>query len=98
MVTKTLVLTNEEGLHARAAALFVRTANRFQSEITLSLEGEEVNGKSIIGIMSLGAFEGEEITIKTEGSDEEEAMESLENLISIKITSFGTIFLNPIFL
>ncbi len=84
MVTKTLVLTNEEGLHARAAALFVRTANRFQSEITLSLEGEEVNGKSIIGIMSLGAFEGEEITIKTEGSDEEEAMESLENLISRK--------------
>ncbi len=84
MVTKTLVLTNEEGLHARAAALFVRTANRFQSEITLSLEGEEVNGKSIIGIMSLGAFEGEEITIKTEGSDEEEAMESLENLISSK--------------
>lgn len=84
MVTKTLVLTNEEGLHARAAALFVRTANRFQSEITLSLEGEEVNGKSIIGIMSLGAFEGEEITIKTEGSDEEEAMESLENLIDNK--------------
>lgn len=84
MVTKTLVLTNEEGLHARAAALFVRTANRFQSEITLSLEGEEVNGKSIIGIMSLSAFEGEEITIKTEGSDEEEAMESLENLISSK--------------
>lgn len=84
MVTKTLVLTNEEGLHARAAALFVRTANRFQSEITLSLEGEEVNGKSIIGIMSLGAFEGEEITIKTEGSDEEEAMESLENLIENK--------------
>ena len=84
MVTKTLVLTNEEGLHARAAALFVRTANRFQSESTLSLEGEEVNGKSIIGIMSLGAFEGEEITIKTEGSDEEEAMESLENLISSK--------------
>lgn len=84
MVTKTLVLTNEEGLHARAAALFVRTANRFQSEITLSLEGEEVNGKSIIGIMSLGAFEDEEITIKTEGSDEEEAMESLENLISSK--------------
>ena len=84
MVTKTLVLTNEEGLHARAAALFVRTANRFQSEITLSLEGEEVNGKSTIGIMSLGAIEGEEITIKTEGSDEEEAMESLENLISSK--------------
>lgn len=84
MVTKTLVLTNEEGLHARAAALFVRTANRFQSEITLSLEGEEVNGKSIIGIMSLGAFEGEEITIKTEGSDEDEAMESLENLIENK--------------
>lgn len=84
MVTKTLVLTNEEGLHARAAALFVRTANRFQSEITLSLEGEEVNGKSIIGIMSLGAFEGEEITIKTEGSDEDEAMESLENLIDNK--------------
>ena len=53
MVTKNLVLTNEEGLHARAAALFVRTANRFQSEITLSLDGEEVNGKSIIGLCRL---------------------------------------------
>lgn len=84
MVTKNLVLTNEEGLHARAAALFVRTANRFQSEITLSLDGEEVNGKSIIGIMSLGAFEGEEITIKVEGPDEDEVISSLANLIENK--------------
>lgn len=84
MVNKSLKLTNEDGLHARAAALFVRTANRFQSEITLSSHGDEVNGKSIIGIMSLGAFHGEEISISCTGEDEEEALESLVKLIDNK--------------
>lgn len=79
-------LKNEEGLHARAAALFVRRANQFSSDITLISNGEEVNGKSIIGIMSLGIFSGQEIIIQTEGSDEEEAIEDLKNLIENELS------------
>ncbi|MGO1581495.1 MAG: HPr family phosphocarrier protein [Peptoniphilaceae bacterium] len=81
MLTKTIRLNNEEGLHARAAALFVRLANTFTSEISLSSQGEKVNGKSIIGIMSLGVFSGEEVTIMAEGEDQEEAIDKLVGLI-----------------
>lgn len=81
VVTKTVKLLNEEGLHARAAAFFVRTANKFTSEITLDAHGDSVNGKSIIGIMSLGVFSGEEVTIIANGSDAEKAAESLVNLV-----------------
>lgn len=81
MIQASVVLRNEEGLHARAAAAFVRAANRFTSDITLKAEGEEVNGKSIIGIMSLGAFYGETIEIVTEGDDEEEALKALVGLV-----------------
>lgn len=81
MVTKTVTLKNEDGLHARAAALFVRTANKYSSEITLQAHGDSVNGKSIIGIMSLGAFCGEEVVVSAEGTDENEAIESLVNLV-----------------
>ena len=73
MITKTVTLKNEDGLHARAAALFVRTANKYSSEITLQAHGDSVNGKSIIGIMSLGAFCGEEVSISAVGVDEDEA-------------------------
>ena len=81
MISKTVTLKNEDGLHARAAALFVRTANKYGSEITLQAHGDSVNGKSIIGIMSLGAFCGEEVIISALGTDEEEAVESLVNLV-----------------
>ncbi|MDQ0508688.1 Catabolite repression HPr [Aedoeadaptatus ivorii] len=72
-----VTLQNEEGLHARAAALFVRKANQFASEITILRNGEEVNGKSIIGIMSLGVFSGQEIVLRADGADEDEAVEGL---------------------
>lgn len=81
MVIKEIKLSNEDGLHARAAALFVRTANKYESEISLACHEDEVNGKSIIGIMSLGAFEGEIVKIKCDGSDEEEALKNLTSLI-----------------
>ncbi|SHH58821.1 phosphocarrier protein [Anaerosphaera aminiphila DSM 21120] len=81
MVTKTVKLTNEDGLHARAAAIFVRTANRYTSEITLEAHGDSVNGKSIIGIMSLGAFHGEEVSISANGVDEQEAIDNLVELV-----------------
>lgn len=84
MVTKTVTLNNEDGLHARAAALFVRTANRYKAEITLTAHGESVNAKSIIGIMSLGAFSGEEISISCDGEDESTAVDNLVALVENK--------------
>ena len=81
MTNKSITLTNEDGLHARAAALFVREANKFSSEISLEAHEEKVNGKSIIGIMSLGAFKGEKVTIYADGKDEKEAVDTLYKLI-----------------
>lgn len=77
----TLRLKNKDGLHARPAAVFVQEANKFDSEIEIEFQGMKVNGKSIIGIMSLGAFYGEDITIVARGRDEEDAVKALEDLI-----------------
>ena len=81
MTNKKVVLNNNDGLHARAAALFVREANKFAADINLEAHGDKVNGKSIIGIMSLGAFSGEEVIIEAIGVDEEEAVERLSHII-----------------
>lgn len=81
MTSKKVVLNNSDGLHARAAALFVREANKFASDINLEAHDDKVNGKSIIGIMSLGAFSGEEIVIEAEGTDEEEAVARLSYIV-----------------
>lgn len=74
------------GLHARAAAKFVRIASGFQSEIMIHLGSHKVSGKSIMGIMMLAAGKGTEISLVTVGPDEDEAMTALENLI---INKFG---------
>lgn len=76
----TLKLTNPEGLHARPAALFVQIANKYSSELELEAHGKAVNGKSIIGIMSLGAFQGEEITLTAKGKDSKELILELKEL------------------
>ena len=81
MEKKTIILKNTDGLHARPAAIFVQEANKFDSEIEIEFQSLKVNGKSIIGIMSLGAFHGEEITLIARGRDEEEAVSHLEKLI-----------------
>lgn len=78
----TLTLTNPDGLHARPAALFVQQANKYESEIEIQYQGNKVNGKSIIGIMSLGAFHGEEISIIAKGIDEKKAIKELAELIN----------------
>lgn len=77
----TLTLKNKDGLHARPAAVFVQESNKYDSDIEIEFQGLRVNGKSIIGIMSLGAFYGEDITIIARGRDEEEAVKALEELI-----------------
>ncbi|MDD5005142.1 MAG: HPr family phosphocarrier protein [Candidatus Omnitrophica bacterium] len=77
-----LKVKNAQGLHARPAALFVQLANKFDSSITVTKDGQEVNGKSIMGILMLAAEKDSEILIVAEGSDAKEAIEALEELIS----------------
>ena len=86
MKNKKIIINNKLGLHARAAAKFVRIASGVQSEIMIHLGSREVSGKSIMGIMMLAAGKGTEINIITIGPDENEAMASLEDLI---INKFG---------
>jgi phosphotransferase system HPr (HPr) family protein len=77
----TIKLNNPDGLHARPAAIFVQVASRYTSDLEIEAHGTKVNGKSIIGIMSLGAFHGEEITLTANGQDEKQLIEALKNLI-----------------
>ncbi len=81
MEVQTFTIKNKLGLHARAAALLVKTANRFVSNVSLEKDGLEVNGKSIMGILMLAATKGTRITLKAEGKDAEQAIETLGKLI-----------------
>jgi len=77
-----ITIINRLGLHARAAGKLVNLAKSFESRITLSRGGEEVDGKSIMAVMLLAAPEGTQITLKVEGGDEEEAMAAVSALIN----------------
>jgi len=81
MLQKEFVIINKLGLHARASALFVKTASRFASEMKLAREGVEVNGKSIMGIMMLAASKGSTVRLTASGEDEAEAMQTIGELI-----------------
>lgn len=87
MIKKDFDIKNRMGLHARAAALFVQTANKFASDIFVEKDNERVNAKSIMGIMALGISKNAKITIIVNGIDEEEAIEELTNLINVKLFS-----------
>jgi phosphocarrier protein len=80
-VTRVFKIKNRLGLHARAAATFVRLSNRFSSDIKLIKDGYEVNGKSILGILSLAAVQGSEIKVSAKGEDAREALIEIEKLI-----------------
>ena len=82
LIKKKLVIINKQGLHARPAALFVQIANKFDSRITVRRDEEEVNGKSIMGILMLGAEKGSLIIIEADGSDAQQALAELEKLIN----------------
>src|SRR5512142_2603028 len=84
LVTKTLVLTNKLGMHARPAAMCVKTAARFDAEITVEKEGEEVNGKSIMGLMMLAAGCGSKIRVSTMGERSDEALIAIQSLVDRK--------------
>jgi phosphocarrier protein HPr len=81
MLEQQFIIVNKLGLHARASALFVKTASQFASEIRVLRDGVEVNGKSIMGIMMLAASKGTEIVLKVFGIDEAEASIVLGELI-----------------
>lgn len=75
-------INNKLGLHARAAAKFVQTASGFESDINVRHGGREVSGKSIMGVMMLAAAKGSSIDIIASGRDEEQALDSLETLVT----------------
>lgn len=81
MNSKQIIIKNKTGLHARPAAQFVQKASQYQSQIELVYQGKKVNGKSIMGVMSLGAAKGSKIEIKASGEDEEKAVKELVDFI-----------------
>ncbi len=81
MIQKEVTIINKLGLHARAAAKFVTLASQFGSEIMVARNDQEVNGKSIMGIMMLAASKGTQLTLRATGEDEQQALEQLEALI-----------------
>jgi phosphotransferase system HPr (HPr) family protein len=84
MLKQEFVIQNKVGLHARPAAIFVQTATKFKSNITVEKDGKRVNAKSILGVLSLGAEHGAVITITAEGEDEQEVLKTFEELIENK--------------
>lgn len=80
-ISSIFIIKNQLGLHARAAAMFVRLSNKFSSDIKLMKDGYEVNGKSILGILSLAAIQGTEVKISVQGEDAREALAEIEKLI-----------------
>lgn len=84
MIEREIEIKNKLGLHARAAAKLVHTAARFRSDIKIRKGDEEVDGKSILGILLLAAARGSTITVKVNGEDEAAALEAVQNLIDAK--------------
>ena len=83
-LVRELIIGNKLGLHARPAAMFVRVANRFHSDILVEKDGEEINGKSIMGLMLLAAGCGSRLKVTCTGADAAEMIKGLEELIARK--------------
>ncbi|WP_332629156.1 phosphocarrier protein HPr [Halalkalibacter flavus] len=81
MAEKTFLITADTGIHARPATQLVNKAGQYSSDITLEFKGKSVNLKSIMGVMSLGVGKGSEVTVKAEGSDADEALQAIEDVI-----------------
>src|ERR1700737_3575903 len=80
-VKREVTIVNKLGLHARPAAMFARVANKHRAEIWVEKDGEQVNGKSIMGLMMLAAGQGTKLILSAEGADAEKALQELELLI-----------------
>jgi phosphocarrier protein HPr len=83
-VEQKLQITNELGMHARAATKFVQTANKFQSAVAVEKDGQSVNGKSIMGVLMLVAAKGSSIMVRCTGPDAQQAMTALAQLVKDK--------------
>src|SRR5512141_934275 len=83
-MTRDVLVSNKLGIHARPAAMFVKTANRFHCDIFVEKDGEKVNGKSIMGLMMLAAGPGSKLTVHAQGHDASAALAELETLINRK--------------
>lgn len=84
MIEKTLTLKNRLGLHARAAAKLVHTAAAFQAKVTLVKDGDEVDGKSILGLLLLAAGKGTPLLVRVDGADEAAALDAVRDLVDRK--------------
>ncbi|MGP3779427.1 HPr family phosphocarrier protein [Halanaerobium saccharolyticum] len=82
---KKVIITNKTGLHARPAAQFVQKAGKFDSKIEIVFEEKEVNAKSIMGVMSLGVGKGNEITVRADGADADQAVKELVDFIEVEM-------------
>ena len=88
-IKKELVVANKLGIHARPAAMFVKTANQFDCEVFVEKDGETVNGKSIMGLMMLAAGPGTTITVAASGDDAEAALAAITELVESKFNEEG---------
>lgn len=88
MIEKEVTVTNRAGIHTRPASMIVRTASRFKSDFFIRKDGYEINGKSIIGVMTLAAEQGATLTLLVNGEDEAEAVETLSRLFE---SGFGEV-------
>lgn len=86
MVSKSVVVLNQVGLHAKTATLFIQKANEFKAAIWVEKDARRVNAKSLLGVLSLGITRGTEITLSADGADEAEALSSLLALISTSVS------------
>ena len=84
MIERTVRIVNKNGLHARPAAEIVKLAAKFHSEITITKDDLDVNGKSIMGVMMIAAEHGSDITFRAEGPDAQQALDALATLVSNK--------------
>lgn len=88
MVVKEVIVTNRAGIHTRPASMIVREASRFKSDFFIQKDGYEINGKSIIGVMTLAAEQGATLSLVFEGTDEEEASAAIQKLFE---SGFGEV-------
>ena len=84
MITKKLTILNKLGLHARAAAKLVSTANKFESKIIITKDGKNADARSIMKLLMLSASQGSSISVEVQGIDQNDAMESIERLFNNK--------------
>jgi phosphocarrier protein HPr len=82
--TKTLEIKNKLGLHARAAALLVQTINKFEAEVTITKDGQAIDGRSIMGVLTLAATQGSTIQVEAKGREAEAVLAAVEKLIDQK--------------